>query len=108
MKWEGKYAFYENLVATNKIKPEHLRPDVTGFGFYIDAFRELSTCRPSSFDVGPIPFTAVVEYAKIFEVGPDDFEEFLYVIRAMDSEFLKAQNKKAAPKNGPANPNKKH
>lgn len=36
--------------------------------------------------IGPIPFTAIVEYFKLFGVG--DFEEFLYFIRVMDNTFL--------------------
>jgi len=40
--------------------------------------------------IGPIPFTAIAEYAKIYEV--EDFEEFLYLIRVMDNQFIKSQN----------------
>lgn len=36
---------------------------------------------------GPIPFTAVVEYSRIYDVG--DFYDFLFFIRQMDEELLK-------------------
>jgi hypothetical protein len=42
--------------------------------------------------MSPIPFTAVVEYARLYGVG--DFHEFLDVIREMDSELLQLENKK--------------
>ena len=68
------------------------------FEFYLDAFRELSTCRPSGFGLSPIPFTAIVEYAKIYNI--QEFNEFLDYIRLMDSELLRLessnQNKKKA------------
>lgn len=52
----------------------------------MDAFRELSTSRPGGMDVQAIPFTAIVEYFRIYEL--QDFDEFLYIIRTMDSAFL--------------------
>ena len=36
--------------------------------------------------VGPIPFTAIVEYFRVYELS--DFEEFNYVIRGMDKVYL--------------------
>lgn len=68
------------------VKPEDTEPDIGPFHYYVDAFRELSSCRNSSMSIGPIPFTAIVEYFKLFGVG--DFEEFLYFIRVMDNTFL--------------------
>lgn len=44
--------------------------------------------------VGPIPFTSIVEYSKLYEV--DDFEEFLYVIRAMDNTYLSLESSKSS------------
>lgn len=58
-----------------------------GLRFYIDAFYELSSCRPFGLTLGPIPFTAILEYSKIFYDG--DFEEFLYLMRLMDREYLR-------------------
>ena len=42
--------------------------------------------------IGPIPFTAIAEYARIYEV--EDFDEFLYIMRVMDNQFIKSQNGK--------------
>lgn len=71
------------------LKEEDLEPDVEGFEFYNGAFYELGTSRPIGMGVGPIPFTAIVEYFKIYGTqDEDDFDEFLYVMRRMDSTFL--------------------
>lgn len=80
------------------VKEEDLEPDVTPFLFYIDAFDELSSCRNNGMALGPIPFTAIVEYSKIFEVG--DFHEFHYLIRAMDAEFLEQAERKQKSNSG--------
>ena len=64
------------------------------FGIYIEAFHELSTCRPSGFGISAIPFVAIVEYAKLYGIEGEDFDDFLYVIRAMDSELLRLEAKK--------------
>lgn len=73
-------------------------PDVDLVYFYVEAFSELSTCRISGFGLSPIPFTAIVEYAKIYEV--DDFEEFLYLIRVMDNTLINIKEKQKKTDNG--------
>ena len=42
--------------------------------------------------IGPIPFTAIAEFAKINKI--DDFHEFLYIIRVLDNIYLEDQQKK--------------
>jgi hypothetical protein len=46
----------------------------------------------------PIPFTAIVEYTKMIEV--EDLEEFIYIIRKMDSKLMELDGK--------SNNNQKH
>jgi len=41
--------------------------------------------------VSPIPFTAIIEFAKIYN---EDMDEFLYLMRRLDSVFLKHCEKK--------------
>lgn len=62
------------------------------FQYYLDAFSELSSCRNSGMGIGPIPFTAILEYFKLF--GVEDFEEFLYYIRKMDNAYVILANDK--------------
>lgn len=47
--------------------------------------------------MGPIPFTAIVDYTRLFEIP--DFDEFSYVIRRMDQVYLelRSQEKQPAP-----------
>jgi hypothetical protein len=85
--------FYHHLQSKGMIsKPEDIAPNVEPFVFYIEAFHELSSCRPSGWGISPIPFTSIVEYAKIYEVG--DFNEFLDIMRIMDAELIRLENDK--------------
>jgi hypothetical protein len=65
-------------------------PNVAHFSFYIDAFAELNSCRNFGMGMGPIPFTAIAEYVRLYKV--EDSEEFMYIIRVMDNQFIKSQN----------------
>lgn len=51
-----------------------------------DAYFELATCRPVGMGLGPIPWTAIHEYAEAN--GVQDGERFVRLIRAMDREIL--------------------
>jgi hypothetical protein len=73
------------------IKPEDIEPDIYGLEFYMDAFAELSTSRPSGLGVSPIPFTAIAEYFRIYELK--DFDEFAAIIRRLDNVFLELNAK---------------
>jgi hypothetical protein len=96
------------------VKPDDLEPEITGFQFYYDAFRELSTARVSGFSIGPIPFTAVVDYFTIYNID-GDFDEFASIIRRMDDVYLelnanemKASENKGKEKSASTNSNKKN
>lgn len=90
--------FYFHLLQKGSISEKDLEPDVSPFHFYIDAFKELSSCRQFSMAIGPIPFTAIVEYFRIYirESGAhDDLDDFVYIIRRMDDTYLELVNAKA-------------
>lgn len=57
-------------------------------GFYLRAFWDLSSCRPSSFSVGPIPWNLIVQYAERYGLDEDIVESFIYIMRAMDKVYL--------------------
>ena len=42
--------------------------------------------------LGPIPFTAIAEYSRLYDV--EDFEEFHYLMRAMDVTVLKLESER--------------
>ena len=56
---------------------------------------------------GAIPFTAIIDYSKIYAI--EDFDEFLYFIRLLDSRLLELEAKKNTRKeNGPTKSGKKN
>jgi hypothetical protein len=81
------------LLQQGQLKPEDSEPEISQFRYYIDAFHELSSCRSIGMALGPIPFTAIAEYSKLFDV--EDFEEFHYLMRIMDHKFLEMKAAKA-------------
>ena len=111
MRWSFKWrkeletGQYYDLVSRGFISKEaDLEPEITGLEFYLDAYRELDTSRPVGMDIMPIPFTAILEYFRIYELG--DFDEFLYLIRLLDREFMKMNaevNKAKGSSNGGGN-----
>lgn len=84
------------------VKESDIKPEVSGFEFYLTSFKELGTCRPVGMGVGPIPFTSIAEYARIFEVEGEDFFELLYYVREMDDEYLKLEKEKSDSENNKA------
>jgi hypothetical protein len=70
-----------------------------GLEFTYQAFWELNTCRPTGWTLGSIPWTAIHDYAKAHGMKyGEEFEDFSYLIRAMDRAFLDI-NKPPDPKN---------
>lgn len=54
-----------------------------------NAYQELGSCRVSGFGAGPIPWTAIHEYALRYGIGGDAFESFRFLVRHMDGVALK-------------------
>jgi hypothetical protein len=85
------------LPPTMQNKPELL----AGLEFYWRAFWELSTDRDIGMAEGPIPWTAMNQYAARYDVQGDEFDRFVLLIKAMDSVYIErrsAQHKKAMNK----------
>ena len=70
-------------------------PLLPGDQFYLDAFWDLSTCRPVGMSEGPIPWTSIVEYWRMSGLDDDTMELFVGVIRAMDAEYMIWRNDQA-------------
>jgi len=66
--------------------------------FYYESFMELSNDRQMGFGVGPIPSNSIFQYCKFYSVCGNEFEDFLFLIRAMDSAFLKLTLSKSKKK----------
>lgn len=94
MEWSFKWhealnngIYYEQLLPRGFIKPEDAEPYLGPLDFYLEAFGELSTCRPGGMELQAIPFTAIIEYSRIYEL--EDGEDFAYLMRLMDRNFMR-------------------
>lgn len=67
-------------------EPPALEP---AWQFFWAAFWELSTERQIGMGLGPIPASALREYARHSGVFGDLLDSFTVVIRAVDAEYLK-------------------
>lgn len=83
---------YNDLEKRGILKKEHKRPIIDPYIFYWESYLELCTCVNSN---GVIPFTAIAEFAKIFEI--EDFETFNYLIRRLEAPFLTKKKKNGKP-----------
>lgn len=66
-----------------------------GLEMYYEAFSELSTCRSNGMAMGPIPWTAIDQYALRHGFEADGFEYLVRMVRALDDAFLAYSQKKA-------------
>jgi hypothetical protein len=73
-----------------------------GLELYYGAFLELSSCRSVGFGAeGPIPWTAVNQWARAHQLSEEQEEDLLYHIERMDEVYLKFKDKKAKPPPAP-------
>lgn len=87
MEW-GKHA--NALADQGNTKALVNQPEmVSGFEWLYEAFFLLSASRQVGMGLGPIPIEAMAVYADHYPV--DDFEEFVILIRHLDSVYLSRQ-----------------
>jgi hypothetical protein len=65
-----------------------------GLELYYAAFMDLSTTRSIGFGIGPIPITAIYEYADREDFEPDTRQALFEHVRAMDTAFLRYHREK--------------
>ena len=65
-----------------------------GLELYWDAFLDLSTCRPTGMGMGPIPWSAIRDYAVTFDFDVDQHEDLYHFIRVMDNAFIEHHRNK--------------
>jgi hypothetical protein len=66
-----------------------------GLELYYQAFWDLTTCRPSGYSVGPIPWSSIKEYSELCELDPEQVEDLFVFIRIMDNAYLDWVERKA-------------
>lgn len=70
--------------------PIQNKPELAeGLGLFLDAFWALSSCRSIGMGLGPIPWTAVLEYSKILGLREEQQEDLEMHVGRLDSAFLK-------------------
>lgn len=65
------------------------KPSSIGYGWYWGSYIDLSSCRQLGMSAGPIPWTAIEQYAR--EQGLSTGEKYVFhrVIRGVDNKWLK-------------------
>lgn len=58
------------------------------------AWADLSTCRPIGMTVGPIPWTAIVQWAEFHDLDRDAAGILVHVIRQLDIERAESEASK--------------
>ena len=77
--------------------PKHIleAPELApGLEYYFNAYKRLSTCRQVGMGIGPIPWTAIHEYARMQELCQSDEQDLEYLVGRMDSAFLEWNSRK--------------
>lgn len=64
----------------------------------LDAWQDLSTCRPIGMAVGPIPWTAIVAWCEFHELDREITAVVVHVIRTLDIQRAVAERAKQALK----------
>ncbi|QQM18211.1 tail chaperonin [Stenotrophomonas phage Salva] len=55
--------------------------------YYLEVFNLLGTCRGLGYGaVGPIPYTAISQYARDFGIAENEMESLVYIITTVDAE----------------------
>jgi len=55
--------------------------------FYLDAWFDLDTCREVGMGLGPIPWTAIIDYAREYELQKWHKDIFVSHIKKMDAAY---------------------
>ena len=67
-----------------------------GLGLYNRAFWELSSERQIGMGAGPIPYSAIVFYARNYGMSSGQEYDLIYLVRRMDCRYLELQEKRSA------------
>lgn len=84
------------MALRNKQAPEQLKqgPEVRpGLDLFIEAFMALTTCRGFAFRIGPIPYTAILDYCREYGITGEQRGRVIRYLRSMDKFYLDELNK---------------
>ena len=89
------------MALRGKALPDKLKdsPELApGLALYWDGFIALTSCRQIGFSIGPIPFTAILDYCREYEVEGEDREVFIAHLQSIDKAYLEQVKKDADTK----------
>lgn len=74
-------------------------PDIeAGLDLFIQAFFDLDTERSHGLALTAIPYSAILNYARQYELDEETTSDMLFLIRRMDNAHLRRLEKKAPKK----------
>ena len=67
--------------------------------FYLSAYQDLQFDRPVGMTLGPIPWSSIVSWARLHGVkDPDDIDELISIIRAVETAIFEYEREKNNPR----------
>lgn len=66
-----------------------------GLEFYYGAFLDLNTCRPTGWDILPIPWSAMSDYAQMMGLDAEERDDLFFFVTSLDSAFRSYHQAKA-------------
>ena len=63
------------------------KPRIDGVEWLWEAWVTLGTCRSIGMEPGPIPWTAINDYAQRYGLCDDEFEELCYCVQHLEREY---------------------
>jgi hypothetical protein len=69
-----------------------------GLELYYGSFWDLSSCRVTGWSLGPIPWTAIHDYARAYGFDEEQTDDLIYYVRELDIAYLQYEHKKAKQK----------
>lgn len=88
----------EQCLRENREFPEKIKnaPSLSiGLELFFHAWLELGSCRLSVMEEGPIPWTAISQYAKDYGIVGELYEDLVYYVRVLDNAYLRFKREKA-------------
>jgi len=77
-------------------------PEISRFDLvYFEALNRLGSCRNASMSFGPIPWTAINDYAKSHGMSGGSLIYFIDVVMGLDTVVVDYERKKAEKSNKP-------
>lgn len=59
-----------------------------GLELFYSAFLDLHSCRSAGWGAGPIPWSAIADWAGVNQLDEEQTEDLFYHVRALDDAFL--------------------